>query len=539
MAIKFKTSKIMEKTTSFSRLKIPWLNTKAVILIICLFLPVLKGRAQTYCIPIYTSGCGGTGSTTGDNLNSVVLNGHGTSVLSDLNTGCSAASYDDKTALTPVDLMQSIAYPIQLNTGYGSPASERASVWIDFNNDGTFDDTTEKLLTDLPLAQTPSFATGNITIPVNATTGIRRMRVRVVWSTTGVNACANASFGEVHDYRVNILALPACSGTPTAGTISATTRACNSQPFTLSSAGVTIAGNMTYQWQSSPAGAGTWGPIPTATGTSYTVTNQTANTDYRLVVTCNTSSGTNTSNVVTVNQAAAITASFFEGFETTLAGSSTNQNAPVCWTNLNTTGYQYNYSYVSTSYAKTGTRSFYLYRYPLSTAPNGDMMLISPETDNLGNGTKQLRFSVRNPTTAYTPKMVVYRMNGTTGTATKTKIIEFPVPYNTSFTEYIVPLPATTDDYFAFALEHTLAGEYPYFYIDDIYYEDLSPCIFPMNLAANAIQLLVQLFLGMLHKLRVLPDMNGKFVLLVRQVQQVLLQRVLQQHQILQLQQML
>src|SRR5690606_19667256 len=94
---------------------------------------------------------------------------------------------------------------------------------------------------------------------------------------------------------------------------------------------------------------------------------------------------------------------------------------------------------------------------------------------------------VRNPTTSYTPKMVVYRMNGTTGTATKTKIIEFPVPYNTAFTEYIVPLPATTDDHFAFALEHTKPGEYPYFYIDDVNYEDLSPCIFPMNLAASAI----------------------------------------------------
>ena len=471
----------MKKITQFSRFKTRWLTTKILTLMLLgLFLPILQGQAQTYCIPVYSSGCGGTGSTTGDNLNSVVLNGHGTSVLSDLNTGCSAASYDDKTSLTPVDLMQSITYPVQLNTGYGTPTSERTSIWIDFNNDGTFDDITEKLLTDLPLAMAPSFATGNITIPVNATTGIRRMRVRVVWSTTGVDACANASFGEVHDYRVNILALPPCSGTPTAGTVSATTRTCNSQPFTLSSAGVTIAGNMTYQWQRSDAGTNTWNNIPTATGTSYTVTNQTTNSDYRLVVTCNTSTGTNTSNVVTVNQAAAI-GNFFESFETTVAGSSTNQNAPVCWTNLNTTGYQYNYAYVSTSYAKTGTRSFYMYRYPLSTAPNGNMLLISPETDNLGNGTKQVRFSVRNPTSSYTPKMVVYRMNGTTGAATKTKIIEFSVPYGTSFTEYIVPLPATTDDYFAFSLEHNLPGEYPYFYIDDIYYEDLSPCIFPMN----------------------------------------------------------
>lgn len=465
----------MEKITQLSRLKIRWLTTKALMLMLFgFFLPNLNVQAQTYCTPAYTSGC-----TWGDDLNSVVLNGHGTSVLSDLNTGCGTTSYSDKTTLfTAVDLMQSITYPVQLNTTYGSPTYELASIWIDFNNDGTFA-ATEKLLTDLPLAQTPSFATGNITIPVNAPTGIHRMRVRVIYSTTGVDACTNASYGETHDYNVNILALPPCSGTPTAGTISATTRTCNSQPFTLSTAGATIAGNMTYQWESSPAGAGTWTAITGATGTSWTVTNQTANTDYRFVVTCNTSSGTNTSNVVTVNQVSAVSASFFEGFENTPTGGYNNSTVPECWTYL--VGSGSGYGYTSTSAAKTGSKGFYTYPYN-----NTELFLISPETVNLGNGTKQLRFSVNLPYSGYTnTKVEVYRMNAASGTATKTLIQSIPLT-TTGWNEYIVPLPVTTDDFFAFSF-YGPASQYPNIYLDDVYYEDLSPCIFPMNIAANAI----------------------------------------------------
>lgn len=466
----------MEKITQLSRLKIRWLTTKALMLMFfALSLSNMQMHAQTYCTPSY----GSSGCSFGDDLNSVVLNGHGTSVLSDLNTGCGTTPYSDKTAsFTAVDLMQSITYPVQLNTTYGSPTYELASIWIDFNNDGTFA-ATEKLLTDLPLAQTPSFATGNITIPVNAPTGIHRMRVRVIYSTTGVDACTNASYGETHDYNVNILALPPCSGTPTAGTISATTRACNSQPFTLSTAGATIAGNMTYQWESSPAGAGTWSAIPTATGTSWTVTNQTANTDYRFVVTCNTSSGTNTSNVVTVNQVSAVSASFFEGFENTPTGASNNNTVPDCWTYFRATGS--GYGYTSTSAAKTGSKGFYTYPYN-----NSELFLISPETVNLGNGTKQLRFSVNLPYSGYTnTKVEVYRMNAASGTATKTLIQSIPLT-TTGWKEYIVPLPVTTDDFFAFSF-YGPASQYPSIYLDDIYYEDLSPCIFPMNIAANAI----------------------------------------------------
>ncbi|WKW46340.1 GEVED domain-containing protein [Myroides sp. JBRI-B21084] len=293
----------MEKITQLSRFKIRWLTNKTLILMLFgLILPMSQVQAQ-YCTPVTSSGC-----TSGDDLNSVVLTGHAGSVLSDLNTGCTTTptnGYSDRTSLfTAVDLMPSQTYQVQLNTNYGSPTYEKASIWIDFNNDFTFS-ASEKLLVDLPLAQSPAFATASITIPFGATPGIKRMRVRVVYTsgTTTNDACTSVTWGDTHDYNVNILTLPACSGTVNAGTaVASETAACIGKPINLSLSGNTIASGITFQWQSSPAGANTFTDISGATGPMHTIASQTTATDYRCVVTCTSSNSTKMSTVVSVAQ---------------------------------------------------------------------------------------------------------------------------------------------------------------------------------------------------------------------------------------------
>ncbi len=94
----------------------------------------------------------------------------------------------------------------------------------------------------------------------------------------------------------------ACTGTPTAGTASASTaNACLNVPFNISLTGATAASGITYQWQSSPQGANTFADIVGATNTSYGIANQTAATDYRCIVTCSGGSA-DTSNVISVGQ---------------------------------------------------------------------------------------------------------------------------------------------------------------------------------------------------------------------------------------------
>lgn len=81
---------------------------------------------------------------------------------------------------------------------------------------------------------------------------------------------------------------PPCTGTPTAGAIQGPTIGCAGEVLTLTLNGTSVGSNMTYQWQSRPAGVGTFTNIAGATKVKYSTT-ITASTDYRCVVTCTNS----------------------------------------------------------------------------------------------------------------------------------------------------------------------------------------------------------------------------------------------------------
>src|SRR5690606_13025929 len=99
---------------------------------------------------------------------------------------------------------------------------------------------------------------------------------------------------------------------------------------------------------------------------------------------------------------------------------------------------------------------------------------------------KQVRFWARVSSTTYIPtqKLGIYTMNGTTASSTKT-LVEDNIPLTTAWQEFIVPLPVTTDDYFAFSFDSQNGTAYVY--LDDVYYEDLSPCIFPVGLKTTTV----------------------------------------------------
>src|SRR5690554_1795941 len=282
-----------------------------------------------------------------------------------------------------------------------------------------------------------------------------------------------------------------CSGQVVAGTASAPARSCSSQPVDLSLTGNTVAAGITYQWESSPAGTNTWSPIPGATASSYTETNQTVDTDYRCIVVCTHSNTTDTSNVVFVSQPGVITANFYEDFDSASGGSSTNASPPTCWTYLDDmTGTGYGYTQTSATYSVSPSNSFRFYMYNAATNNNQYLYLVSPTTDNLGNGTKQLRFSARYLTQGGRLEVVTLSdiSSPAAATASATVLQSFDVP-SLSYEEFIVPLPVTTDDYFAFRVTYNgnPSNTYPVTYIDDVYYEDLLPCMFPTNIQVTNI----------------------------------------------------
>lgn len=94
---------------------------------------------------------------------------------------------------------------------------------------------------------------------------------------------------------------PVCSGTPVAGTATASPAYCPGVPVNVSVSGDYSDAGVSLQWYSSPAGANTFTAIPGAFG--MVVSNiQTVPTDYRCTVTCLASGLSSVSNIVSVTQ---------------------------------------------------------------------------------------------------------------------------------------------------------------------------------------------------------------------------------------------
>jgi gliding motility-associated-like protein len=117
------------------------------------------------------------------------------------------------------------------------------------------------------------------------------------WSDN-VSACptpTNFSIRERPNAKLRFTALPACTGTPTAGTASFIAGC----PSMVQLSGNTIA-NMSFQWQKKgPCDPG-WSDIPGASSVNYFIGSLAVATDFRAFVVCTNGSGSDTSNVVNV-----------------------------------------------------------------------------------------------------------------------------------------------------------------------------------------------------------------------------------------------
>jgi PKD repeat protein len=147
----------------------------------------------TYCTPTYT-----TGTSSGDYISLVQLGTINNA------TGASSTPFYTYYSSLSTNLTPGVSYTITLSPGTYSSGNYIA-VWIDFNQNGVFD-ATEKLGT-ISISPTPATGTIPFTVPLTATSGVTRMRVREVWNTATFDACTSYSYGETEDYNVNIQSL--------------------------------------------------------------------------------------------------------------------------------------------------------------------------------------------------------------------------------------------------------------------------------------------------------------------------------------------
>ena len=152
-----------------------------------------------YCVPITQYGCSG-----GDVISKVVLN---TLLNSNTQCGSGVIGYENLTnnANLTTTLQRGQTYTMEVWPGpvYG----QTFAVWMDFNDDGLFDQVTERLGYT---AQIQGGGVGYIPvmIPCWVTPGIHRMRVRCDFSTAGgganITPCGLQAFGETEDYSITI-----------------------------------------------------------------------------------------------------------------------------------------------------------------------------------------------------------------------------------------------------------------------------------------------------------------------------------------------
>jgi len=241
----------------------------------------------------YTCYCtSNLGGATGNSIDSVSISG---TTLANGSAGTAPGYYTSypATGSTTATLQQGVTYTI--NTIYS--AGSISSLWIDYDHSGTFDASEWTQLTT-----NASSASINFTVPMSSLTGLTGMRIRTrgaVNNNGAADACSTFGSGETEDYVITIDPATACSGTPVAGTASGPASICSGVNYTLAVTGYTVGTGISLQWESSPAGAGTFTAISGATDATY-VTSQTAATDYHVVITCANGGASATSNDIAV-----------------------------------------------------------------------------------------------------------------------------------------------------------------------------------------------------------------------------------------------
>ncbi len=257
-------------------------------------------------------------------------------------SACSGSGWEDLTASTSVTFLRGNTFTSTITTGSTYYSSMTSQVWIDYNDNGTF--ASSESVGGYNFFTAPAQPV-TLTIPSGATPGIHRMRVVVNYACCGYSSypsmdpCPTSAitYGDVRDYKVNVIAPVACSGTPTAGAVSASpTSGCSpvsTSMYPTAAVGVT---GLTYQWQSSATSGGTYTAISGATNFTYAPSVSTS-TYYNCVLTCTASGGSATSSnqLITANP----TGGAFSGTPNACSGSTSTLSNAVSggtWSSSNT-----------------------------------------------------------------------------------------------------------------------------------------------------------------------------------------------------------
>ncbi|MCY0977579.1 fibronectin type III domain-containing protein [Chryseobacterium wangxinyae] len=433
--------------------------------LLALILSVIGVSAQTYCAPNYASGCSG-----GDQIDDFTIASAG---FSHLGTGCSTGTYGNFYATHTITLAPTINYAFSATHNF---SSQIMKVWADFNNDGTFDASTE--LIGSGSSGSTMTTNGTISLPANVAAGTYRMRVSDRYANDPV-PCDVAGYGEAHDYKLVVTAPPTCIA-PTALTNSAITATSVNVSWTAPATAPASGYDIFYSSTGVVPNAST---VPTMSSslTTVTINGLTPATNYCIWVRskCTTTDASVWINSCFLTSCVAANVPYFLDFESVtapalpLCTAVTNPGAGNSWmisfdpgngfTN-NTLAYNYNYQNAANSWFFT-------------------------QGINLVAGTTyRIKYNYGNNSSSYSEKMKVTYGDAPTPAAQTnvlhdyTNIIDVISPVSDFYT-----LTPTTSGVYYFAFNVYSDANMYNLYVDDILVEVNPSCIEPNALAVSAV----------------------------------------------------
>ena len=147
-----------------------------------------------YCIPSMSFGC-----SFPDIVSNVSIAGINNSTLCNNTSGANGYSFFNNLTGNLTAGTNNIPYSVTTDGDV-----EGAAMWIDFNQNGTFE-ASENIFNGI-IGTAPATYAGTFNVPANAVNGPTRMRVRCMYNNNpgAGGACSAGSFGETEDYTINI-----------------------------------------------------------------------------------------------------------------------------------------------------------------------------------------------------------------------------------------------------------------------------------------------------------------------------------------------
>ena len=363
-------------------------------------------------------------------------------------------------------------------TGY----TYHTNIWIDLNNNGTFE-ASELLFQGESTNANPTTFNTSFYLDAGVSVGLRKMRIGTADSGQATpNPCYNLSYGVTVDVMVNILPPPTCLP-PSALTASNITS--TSADLSWTSAGTVF----DIQW--GPQGFALESGTPVnGVNKPYALTPLTPNTKYSYYVRqdCGAADGVSIwSGPYTFTTACGLLTSFTEKFDTYTSTGPTNP-LPTCWTRFGNTGS----SYITTGSTAPMSPGNKLYLSGANTgATNG--VAVMPSVSNLQAQTHRLRFMAYANSAEKSLEIGYYDSSDDATSFVVLEEFEMPSTAQSSATEFIyepqlIPAGITS---LAFRAN---GGAFPgttVIYIDNIFWEPLPLCfdittvLFPNITATN------------------------------------------------------